>query len=178
MIITENVIIDKLKPIDASQLHEFMIQNTERFTKFFPRTLSDNVTLEKSLVYIETKDKEIQQKINFTFAIREIYTQKIIGLIIIKKIDWTNRIGELAYCIGNNFEGKGLISKVVKVISSFAYNELELKTLQIIAHKTNLGSIKVAENNGFIWQRTLIEEFTPTNELPLNMELYELTNER
>jgi ribosomal-protein-alanine N-acetyltransferase len=178
MIITENVIIDKLKPIDASQLHEFMIQNTERFTKFFPRTLSDNVTLEKSLVYIETKGKEIQQKINFTFAIREIDTQKIIGLIIIKKIDWTNRIGELAYCIGNNFEGKGLISKVVKVISSFAYNELELKTLQIIAHKTNLGSIKVAENNGFIWQRTLIEEFTPTNELPLNMELYELTNER
>ncbi|PVX45822.1 ribosomal-protein-alanine N-acetyltransferase [Flavobacterium sp. 103] len=178
MIITENVIIDKLKPIDASQLHVFMIQNTERFTKFFPRTLSDNVTLEKSLVYIETKDREIQQKINFTFAIREIDTQKIIGLIIIKKIDWTNRIGELAYCIENNFEGKGLISKVVKVISSFAYNELELKTLQIIAHKTNFGSIKVAENNGFIWQRTLIDEFTPTNELPLNMELYELTNER
>lgn len=99
-------------------------------------------------------------------------------MIIIKKIDWTNRIGELAYCIENNFEGKGLISKVVKVISSFAYNELELKTLQIIAHKTNFGSIKVAENNGFIWQRTLIDEFTPTNELPLNMELYELTNER
>jgi ribosomal-protein-alanine N-acetyltransferase len=178
MIITENVIIDKLKPIDASQLHGFMIQNTERFTKFFPRTLSDNVTLEKSLAYIETKDREIQQKINFTFAIREIDTQKIIGLIIIKKIDWTNRIGELAYCIGNNFEGKGLISKVVKVISSFAYNELELKTLQIIAHKNNFGSVKVAKNNRFVWQRTLIDEFTPTNELPLDMELYEHTNER
>ena len=67
---------------------------------------------------------------------------------------------------------------MVKVILIFAYNELDLKTLQIIAHKTNVGSIKVAENNGFLWQRTLIDEFTPTNELPLNMELYEHTNEK
>jgi ribosomal-protein-alanine N-acetyltransferase len=175
MIITENIIIDKLNPKDANQLHQFMMGNTERFRKFFPLTLSSNETFEKSTEYIKIKESEIQQKVNFTFAIREIDSQKIIGLIIIKKIDWTTRIGELAYCIGSNFEGKGLITKVVKVISNFAYNELDLKTLQIIAHKTNLGSVKVAENNGFVWQKTLIDEFTPTNELPLNMELYELT---
>ena len=145
MIITENISIHKLKSIDANQLHLFMIENTERFRNFFPGTLSGNATLEKSTEYIESKEREIQQKVNFTFAIREIDTQKIIGLIIIKKIDWTNRIGELAYCIGNNFEGKGLITKAVKVVSSFAYNELELKTLQIIAHKTNLASVKVAK---------------------------------
>jgi ribosomal-protein-alanine N-acetyltransferase len=50
-----------------------------------------------------------------------------------------------------------------------------LKTLQIISHKTNFGSIKVAENSGFVWKRTLANEFTPTDELPLDMELYELT---
>ena len=87
-------------------------------------------------------------------------------------------MGELAYCIGTNFEGKGLITKTVNAISNFAYTELDLKTLQIIAHKTNLGSIKVAENNGFRWQRTLIDTFKPTNGLPLNMELYEHTNEK
>ena len=53
-----------------------------------------------------------------------------------------------------------------------------MKTLQIIAHKTNIGSIKVAENNGFIWQRTLQNEFTPTDGEPLDMELYELYNEK
>jgi ribosomal-protein-alanine N-acetyltransferase len=178
MIITENVIIDKLKPIDANQLHWFMIDNTERFGKFFQGTLASNATLEKSVAYIESKEREIQQKVNFTFAIREINTQKIIGLIIIKKIDWINKIGELAYCIGGNFEARGLVTKAVKVISDFARNELDLKTLQIIAHKTNLASVKVAKNCGFVWKRTLPNEFTPTNELPLDMELYELTNER
>ena len=61
-------------------------------------------------------------------------------------------------------------------MTKFAFVELGLETLQIISHKTNLGSIKVAENNGFVWQRTLLNEFTPSNESPLDMELYELYN--
>jgi ribosomal-protein-alanine N-acetyltransferase len=178
MIITENFIIDKLKHTDANELHLFIIDNAERFRRFFPLTLSCNATVEKSAEYIEIKETEIQQKVNFTFAIREIDSKKIIGLIIIKKIDWTKRIGELAYCIGNNFEGKGLVTKAVKAISNFAYNELGLKTLQIIAHKTNLGSVKVAQNSSFIWKKTLLNEFTPTDEAPLDMELYEHTNEK
>ena len=102
----------------------------------------------------------------------------IVGLIIIKNIDWINRVGELAYCIGGNLVGKRLTTKAVQVISNYAFEELNLKTLQIIAHKTNLGSVKVALNNGFIWQKILKNEFTPINETPLDMELYELTNEK
>ena len=178
MLTSENFIIDKLKPSDVDELHLFIMDNAERFSRFFPLTLSSNATVEKSAEYIEIKEREIQQKVNFTFAIRETDSQKIIGLIIIKKIDWTKRIGELAYCIGSNFEGKGLVTKAVKAISDFAYNELDLKTLQIIAHKTNLASVKVAQNSNFIWKKTLLNEFTPINESPLDMELYEHMNEK
>lgn len=178
MITSENFIIDKLKPSDVDELHLFLMNNAERFRRFFPLTLSSNATVEKSAEYIEIKEREIQQKVNFTFAIRETDSQKIIGLIIIKKIDWTKRIGELAYCIGSNFEGKGLVTKAVKAIRDFAYNELDLKTLQIIAHKTNLASVKVAQNSNFIWKKTLLNEFTPINEAPLDMELYEHMNEK
>lgn len=84
------------------------------------------------------------------------------------------KILELAYCIGCNIEVKGLVTKAFKAISNFAYNELNLDIIQIIVHKTNLASVKVAQNNDFVWQRTLINEFTQADELPLNMELYEL----
>ena len=178
MILSKNYIIDQLKSTDATRLHLFLLDNTARFSKFFPLTLSSNETIEKSVAYIEEKKDEIERKINFTFAIKELDSQKIAGLIIIKKIDWVDRIGELAYCIGIDFEGKGLVKKAVKAISGFAYNELDLKILQIIAHKTNVGSVKVAQNCDFIWKRTLLNEFTPTGESPLDMELYEHTNEK
>ena len=178
MIITENFLLDTLKPADAVQLHQFMIENSERLQVFFPVTLSSNATLENTKQYIEIKNSEIQARTNFTFAIRAVDSGMIVGLIIIKKIDWINRVGELAYCIGCNLAGKRLTTKAVQVISNYAFEELNLKTLQIIAHKTNLGSVKVALNNGFIWQKILKNEFTPINETPLDMELYELTNEK
>lgn len=178
MIVTENFILDKLRKEDAQQLHQFMMENKERFKVFFPVTLSNNETLEKSKEYIIVKNSEIQERTNFTFAIRAIDSQIIVGLIIIKKIDWTARVGELAYCITDKHEGIELTTKAVEALSYFAFEELKLKKLQIIAHKTNIGSVKVALNNGFIWNKILKNEFTPINETPLDMELYELKNEK
>ena len=176
--LTEYFIIDKLKPTDSNKLYQFMFDNKERLKLFFPVTLEMNSSLDKTEEYISIKNKEIEEKTNFTFSIRNKNTDKIAGLIIIKKIDWDIKQGEFAYCIGSEFEGKRLTSFAVKEMSKFAFNDLRLKTLQIISHKTNFGSVKVAENNGFIWQRTLLNEFTPTDELPLDMELYELYNEK
>lgn len=173
-----NYILDKLKPTDVNQLYQFISDNSERLKFFFPVTLEMNSSLEKSAEYIAIKTKEIEGKTNFTFAIRDKNYQEIVGLIIIKKIDWDKKIGEFAYCIGSKLEGKGVTSFAVKEMTSFAFDDLGLKTLQIIAHQTNLGSVKVAENNGYVWQRTLQNEFTPINGTPLDMELYELYNEK
>jgi ribosomal-protein-alanine N-acetyltransferase len=173
-----NFVIDKLELTDSNQLYQFMIDNNERLQQFFPVTLSSNSTLEKSSEYIAIKNKEIEEKTNFTFAIRDKNNQQIIGLIIIKKLDWDKNQGEFAYCIGSEYEGNGLTSFAVKEMTNFAFEDLGLKTLQIIAHKSNLGSVKVAENNGFVWQSTLQNEFTPINGTPLDMELYELYNEK
>jgi ribosomal-protein-alanine N-acetyltransferase len=178
MIYHSNFVINPLIENDANQMHEFVVSNSERLKRYFPVTLSSNSTLQKTIEYIALKNKEIEEKTNFTFAIRNKSTQEIAGLIILKKIDWNKKQGEFAYCIGAEFEGKGLTSFAVKEMTRFAFDELGLKTLQIISHKTNLGSIKVALKNGFIWQKTLLNEFTPTNESPLDMELYELYNER
>ena len=170
----ENFIIDTLKPNDANQLHQFIIDNSERLGYYFPVTFSSNATLEKTIEYIAIKNNEIEEKTNFTFAIRNKITNQIAGLIIIKKINWNKKQGEFAYCIGSEQEGKGLVSFAVSEMITFAFKELNLKTIQIIVHKSNIRSCKVAEKNGFVWQRTLENEFTPTNELPIDMELYEL----
>ncbi|HEX8577824.1 MAG TPA: GNAT family N-acetyltransferase [Flavobacterium sp.] len=176
--IKQNFIISLLEPIDTNQLYEFVMSNNERLQRYFPVTLASTSTLKKTTEYIVVKNKQIEERTNFTFAIRDKNSLKIIGLIIIKKIDWDKGQAEFAYCIDSQFEGKGLTSFAVKEITKFAFDELGLKTLQIISHKTNSGSIKVAEKNGFVWQRTLPNEFTPTNETPLDMELYELYNEK
>ena len=168
--------ITKFELSDASKLCHLMKSNSERFQKYFPKTLSQNLTPEDSKAYILRKAVENKNKIEFTFAIKDNLTQNLAGIIILKDIDNTKQEGELAYAMDKRFEGKGWATLAVKELSRYAFETLAQKTLKIITHRTNLGSCKIALKNGYVWQRTLKNEHTPTNGSPLDMELYELND--
>ena len=174
MIHFDSFYIDFLKNEDAQSLSEMMMSNSERFKRYFPITLSKNISLEASRKYIIDKEVESQSKSEFTFSIKELKTNQIAGIIIIKKINWEIKQGEFAYCIDSKYENKGYMSKAINAVSKYAFEILELEKLQIIVHKDNIGSAKVAQKCNFIWQKTLLNEYTPPNKLPLDMELYEL----
>lgn len=170
--------IEHLKQGDALSLNKLFVINTSRFKLYLPKTLSENRTLESTKSYIIKQEKAMLSKSEYTFTIKEENSKEIAGLIILKTIDWNTKQGEFAYCLGKNYENNGWMSEAIKATSLFCYKKLKLETFQIISHKTNYASIKVAEKSNFIWQKTLKNEFTPSNQLPQDMELYELNYER
>jgi len=171
---SDNFWITDFELSDAKKLCNMMTSNKERFENYFPKTLSQNLTIEDSRAYILRKTVENKNNIEFTFAIKDNETQNVVGIIILKDLDMTQQVGELAYAMDMSFEGRGWMSLAVKELSKFALNTLNLKTVKIISHRTNLGSCKVAIKNGYVWQQTLKNEHTPINGSPIDMELYEL----
>lgn len=159
---------------DTWKICDLMIANADRFKSYFPGTLAQNLNPTLSQQFVETKLKQFESKEEFLFTLKHSETRELVGLIYIKELDWDLKQGEFAYCIGYTSEGQGLTSKAVNLLSEYAFNNLGLETLQIIAHKDNLGSVNVATKNNFIWQKTLANEFTPVGRSPLDMELYEL----
>nr|WP_297786496.1 GNAT family N-acetyltransferase [uncultured Allomuricauda sp.] len=169
--------INYLNESDSEDLYHLMTSNADIFNRFFTKTLSQNQSIENSQLYISNKNKEIEQKLEFTYAIRN-KTNKVIGLVILKEIHWDTGEGELAYCLDKKHQGKGIISQSVKTIIETAFEELKLKKLIIFAHSSNVASIRVAEKTGFLWVKTLSKAYQPPNEAPLDMELYELNYEK
>ena len=159
---------------DAWKICDFAIANTDRLKRFFPVTLSQNLNPTLSQLYVQNRMKAFRDKETFVFTIKTSESRKLVGLAILKNLDWEIKQGEFAYAIDYNFSGQGIMTKVIKLLSQFAFESLDLKCLQIIAHKENISSVKVATNNGFVWQKTLEKAFTPNGENPLDMELYEL----
>lgn len=174
----ENLYIEPIHEKYAWRICDFCTVNADRLKRFFPKTLEQNLTPDLSTYFVETKVKEFNAKEEFLFVLKEKENHTVVGLVFIKELDWEKKQGELAYAIGYQVEGKGYMTESVKAISNWAYTEHQFKTLQIISHKTNTGSIRVAEKSGFIWQKKLIAEHTPPGEMPLDMELYELNYER
>lgn len=162
---------------DGWDICNFAIANEDRLKRYFPKTLEQNLTPDLSNIFVQKKAKQFEANEEFLFTIRENETTKLIGLVYIKEVDWISKQGELAYCIDYNFESKGIMTEAIKQLSDFAFDTLGLDTLQVIVHKSNFGSLKIAKNNNFTWIKTLNNEFTPPRESPLNMELYELYKE-
>ncbi|MDT0557904.1 GNAT family N-acetyltransferase [Ichthyenterobacterium sp. W332] len=159
---------------DYWKLCNFAVANEERLKAYFPLTLAKNLTPELSKIFATTKAKNFKERSEFLFLIRKDQVKDLVGMVYIKEVDFEKKQGEFAYCIGYQFEGQGIVSKAIKALSNYAFDVLGLETLQIISHKSNLGSIKVAEKNNFIWKETLPKEYTPPNKEALDMELYEL----
>jgi len=174
MIGLDNYDIDKISIEDATGIYRLMVSNDESFKRYFPKTLEENLTQELAQLFTVKKTQEFANNEEFLFTIKENETDRVVGLVYIKELDWNKKQGEFAYCLDVECEGKGLMSKAVKELSNYAFTSMGLKVLQIIVHKDNIGSVKVAKNGGFTWQRTLLKEYTPPNEDPLDMELYEL----
>jgi ribosomal-protein-alanine N-acetyltransferase len=159
---------------DAWKICDLMVANTERFKRYFPGTLAQNLNPTLAQIFVDNKIKQFHKKEEFLFTLKHSETRKTVGLIYIKEVDLDKKKGEFAYGIDHTVEGRGLTSMAVKRLSNYAFETLGLETLQIITHKGNMSSIKVALNNNFEWQKTLENEFTPAGETPLDMELYEL----
>jgi ribosomal-protein-alanine N-acetyltransferase len=159
---------------DGWTLCNFAVANEDRLKNYFPKTLEQNLTPDLSNSFVTKMVKQFEAKEVFLFTLRETETNKLVGLVYIKEVDWNKKQGEFAYCIDYTVESKGLMTEAVKQLSDYAFETLGLETLQIIVYKNNIGSVKVAENNNFTWIKTLENEFTPPGKSPLNMELYEL----
>ncbi|MFK8058510.1 MAG: GNAT family N-acetyltransferase [Polaribacter sp.] len=170
--------LELLQEKDFWRLCNFMVSNEDRFKLYMPSTLAQNLTPDLSTRFVKEKSVLMEKKEEFVFVLKNTEERTIEGIFYLKEIDYNKKQAEFAYAIGYQIEGKGFTTKVVKALSEYAFDILELKTLQIITHKTNIGSVKVAENCNFNWIKTLKKSFTPTGLKPLDMELYEIYNEK
>jgi ribosomal-protein-serine acetyltransferase len=77
------------------------------------------------------------------------YQGKVAGSVGLMIHDWAWGHGEIGYWLGEEFVGKGIITRAAKVLLDYAFNTLRLHKVIIRAIKENEASWKVAERLGF-----------------------------
>ncbi len=169
----DNYSIAPIHHKDAWRLCDFVVSNSERLKDYFPNTLKANLTPTLAELFVDQKVKEFQNNEEYLFTVKENTNRTIIALIYLKELQKMPKQGEFAYCISYRYEGRGLITKIVSKLTNWAFTDAGLTTLQIIVHKGNIASIKVAEKNNFVLKETLEREHQVSNGAWVDMELYE-----
>ena len=83
---------------------------------------------------------------------------KLIGCSDFHFINLVSKQAEIGYWIHSDYKNKGIITRVVKKLCEYAFQNLELNRVTIVADVENLSSNRVAVKNGFTFVGTQKEE--------------------
>lgn len=79
-----------------------------------------------------------------------LFKGEIVGIAGYNKIDWTNKIAYIGYWLGKNYQGNGIMTRVAKVLTDYAFSELGLNKVDISAAVENSKSRSIPERLGFV----------------------------
>jgi ribosomal-protein-serine acetyltransferase len=154
---------ERIENILPEEFYKLIDKNKEHIEKTFPVTLSHCLDLEKAQNFIKFSLEKEKNKEGYHFYARNIETGDLIGYLCIKSID--NHISkcELGYFIDEDFQGKGIISKLVSQTLDFCFNELLMNKVFICTSQINMASQRIALKHNFLQEGILRDEFKNGN---------------
>ena len=131
---------------DADRLFE-LIDAQRSFLRTWLPWLNTTMTASDTRMVIETALQ--QHSANNGFQAGLWSHQRLIGVIGYHRVDWPNRSTSLGYWLGEEFQGRGIMTKACRSMISYAFEEYHLHRVEIRCAEQNLKSRAIPERLGF-----------------------------
>ncbi|MCP4326668.1 MAG: GNAT family N-acetyltransferase [Alteromonadales bacterium] len=145
----ERIILASPSVEQAEKILEAVLESKNELSEFMP-WLPYALTLEDSISNTETA---ISNYFNFEkelrFAIMECSSERLLGMISLIISDKSVPYFEIGYWLRTTEVGNGYVTDAIKMLESYAFNELKAKRVAIKTAKSNLKSQAVAERSGY-----------------------------
>ena len=90
----------------------------------------------------------------YQFAIEDAEGD-LVGRCGVTRLDWKNRVGELAIMIGAPYRGRGYGKEAMGLLCDFCFQEMNLHKLKVSVLMTNAAAIRCYEGCGFVREGVL-----------------------
>ena len=159
-----------IEEADYIKLFKLIDQNRDRLKSYFPNTIKAIESIDDAKIHLEENRDQQLSKEKYLFGL--FHFEELIGYINVKNIAWTIPKCELGYFIDASHQGKGLMSKYIGETLHFCFENLKMVKVYLRIASENVGSIRIAEKNGFEREGVLRKEFRiETGEL-IDVEYY------
>jgi len=136
----------------AQSLFELTDSNREFLRPWFP-WIEFTVRESDTAKFIDDQSKLYSDNKAVQVAIE--YANNIIGMVDYHEIDSKNEVGHIGYWLGEEFNGNGYMTSVVKEMVSIGFNELALNRIEIQCATENHKSRAIPERLGFVQEGIL-----------------------
>lgn len=146
-----------LKELSESNFtDEYVLWHSEEHTSFYSG--SNRVFTKKGLIEEFLRGKKENNL--FHFGIFSSQDEKLIGVLKLGVISWSNLSSDMVVFIGDkDYLGKGLAVEAIQQGNNIAFNDLNLRKLYGGMYFDNIGSVKAYLNAGWVIEGVLKDHY-------------------
>ncbi len=147
--INTEIELKQIQLSDAKEIFTTIDNQREYLGEWLPFVkITEKITDTESFIKSVLEAPEDKQE--YIFVIR--YKSEFAGIIGFRDTDHMNLKTEIGYWLSEQFQGKGIISRAVKEIINFTFNELEMNRLQIRCAVGNEKSKRIPQKLNFTFE--------------------------
>ena len=148
------------EPSDAPELFALIERNRDELARWLSwahrKTLKDTLEHIERIRAAEAEQSAVERAI--------VVEGRIVGTAGLARIDWGNGCAEVGYWLGQEHQGRGLMTSAVAVLVNHAFDSLQLNRAEIRTDVLNHRSRAVAERLGLRYEGTLRQAYRITSD--------------
>lgn len=132
---------------DTAKVFELTNQSRGYLREWLP-WLDSTTMIQDTQNFISGCLKGYSENRNLTTVI--LYNGEIVGTAGFNQMNWSNKTAQIGYWLSEPYQGKGIMTRVAKALTDYAFRELKLNKVEIRAAAENNKSRAIPERLGFM----------------------------
>lgn len=157
----ERIILREIEEKDWRAVHKYASkQIVSQYQPWGPNSAEESEAFVKQVIV----DAEKDLRSRFVFAVILKENARMIGAGELNIRDFSNKAGEIGYIVNPDFWGMGYATEVAKLLIKFGFREFNLHRIYATCDPRNIGSSKVLEKIGMIFEGRMRENLLMKDE--------------
>ena len=145
--IVEDLSLKLIELRDGERVFE-LTNNSRGYLREWLPWLDTTTKLEDTIEFIKISLKGFAENKSLNTVI--LFKGKIVGVAGYNSINWSNKTAYIGYWLGEEFQGNGIMTKVAKTLTDYAFSELNLNKVDIRVAMENKKSRNIPERLNFV----------------------------
>lgn len=162
--LTEGAIL--LRPFrteDIVSVHEAILESFDELSRWM-QWCDENYSIDETSAFINSRDDAWKNDLEYSFAVCHRETGMFQASFGLNFVNRTYQMANLGYWVRTSVTGQGIASRATRLVARFAFEQLNLQRIEIVAAVGNLASQRVAEKAGAVREGMLRKRLVSRDE--------------